>query len=159
MKSNHSHIATFKTGEISVTYGQRKWLAREMSDEEIQEIETKLQATIEFGCIPYESEHLKSKIDNGELTFDRDVLSYAFDDFKASLIEYNETPISDGRVEHRVLLRPPSYIKPVYEAKSQTTVDANLCFVLCIDNLKIVTAYWNAVNDNHATLKRRRYCS
>lgn len=151
------HIGTFKTGEISVTYGQRKWLACELSKKTIRNLEANLRNTLNIGCIPYMSTHLQQKIAQGELTFDNDVIESALDDFEASLVEYNETPVFGGIIEHRVLLRPPSFVRDIYLSSSDTTVPSNLCFVICIDNLKIITAYWNAVDDQHSTLRKSRY--
>lgn len=151
------HIGTFKTGKISITHGQKKWLARDLSKQTIHRLESILQNAIKIGCIPYTSQHLQRKIARGELTFDISVFDCALADFEASLIEYNETPLYGGRIEHRILLRPPSYVREIYLSSTGTTVPANLCFVLCLDTLQIITAYWNAVDDQHHTLQRSRY--
>lgn len=74
------------------------------------------------------------------------------------IIEYNETP-TYNRLERRVLLRDNDIMKVKYtkEDNSNFEKESNLCFVICLDNSKVVTAYYNLVDDNHETLIDERY--
>lgn len=74
------------------------------------------------------------------------------------IVEYNETPIK-GVIEHRVLLRDSEQIMVKYNEGKDNEFSAlsNLCFVLCMDNGKIVTTYYNVSDDSHDTLNLYRY--
>lgn len=147
--------ATFKTGQVSRTAGQRKWLAAQMSREERERLaDTYDESVVRSGKKVFMSRHLKDKIARGELSVPQDVVEETLATFSESFIEYNVTE-RNGRESRRVLLRNYGVVREV-RVKGRTC-PANLCIVIDMDSCCMVTAYWNALNDRHATLNSNRY--
>lgn len=102
------------------------------------------------------SKHIKEK--NITVSIDMIYKTLEKDNLKELIIEYNETP-TYNRVERRVLLRDDSLINVKYTKEDNTTFEkeSNLCFVICLDNSKVITVYYNLAEDMHDTLIDKRY--
>lgn len=102
------------------------------------------------------SKHIKQK--NITVSLSMIVETLNKDNLMDLIIEYNETP-TYNRIERRVLIRGNDVVKVSYIKEDNTTFEkeSNLCFVICLDNSKIVTAYYNLVDDKHDTLIDKRY--
>lgn len=139
---------TFKTGTISHTQGQKKWHASQISEETLDTIRFRLRQTIQRKGWRL-SYHLQKK-DN--LTFSPEIIQYVID--TGDVIEYNETPRRD-KTSRRILLRN---LCDKHKVNTNIGVtESNLCVVIDIDNGNVVTAYWNAANDNHKTIDMHKY--
>lgn len=149
-------VATYKRGQVSRTDNQRKWLAAEMSRDERENLARDYdESVICSNKVVYMSRHLKKKIEDGELSVPQDVVEETLRTFADSFVEYSLTTMRNGQQSRRVLLRNNNITRRV-RVKGQEQ-DANLCIVLDIDTCCMVTAYWNAANDQHDTLNRSRY--
>lgn len=125
-----------------------------MTDKELQFLLSELRK-IKLENI-WLSNHIKEK--NVTISLDMIIKTIQKDDLLDLIIEYNETP-TRNRIERRVLIRSNDIVKVSYVKEDKTTFekDSNLCFVVCLDNSKIVTAYYNLANDMHDTLMDERY--
>ena len=147
--------ATFKTGQVSRTAGQRKWLAAQMDQDERERLaDTYDESVVRSGKKVFMSRHLKDKIARGELSVPQDVVEETLATFSESFIEYSVTE-RGGRESRRVLLRNYGVVRDVNVRGG--TCPANLCIVIDIDSCCMITAYWNALHDRHATLNSGRY--
>lgn len=104
----------------------------------------------------YLSYHAKNNGITAPIEMIKDVLSKK--NIQDLIIEYNETPTRDG-LERRILIRNDELINVCYNVGSVREFSqlSNLCFVVCIDNCKIVTTYYNIAKDSHDTLDLKRY--
>jgi hypothetical protein len=96
------------------------------------------------------SKHVINKNDSRfTLALFRWVLNRNLDTMEKKIVEYNEIPISTilgTQTDKRVLIRDDSEIYGL-----------NLCIVLSLTQNKIVTAYWNEIEDAHEDLNWDRY--
>lgn len=151
-------VGRTQKGHVSYTAGQRKYLASQLSKEQIAVLSGHLRMALRRrGGIEY-SEHVKSGIRAGKVSIPFGAFRGTLKGFLSDgsgLIEYNETMMRDGRLHHRVLLRNNGCVFVAdldgYEQAS------NLCVVIDVDTATVVTAYLNAADDNHQTLRKERY--
>lgn len=144
----------YNKGYVKRTNGQIKKHRIQMTDEEILYIDKKIKS-MDINSI-YLSEHARNN--NVVATIGQIKETLLNDSLKDFVVEYNETPFK-GNIEHRVLLRDNKSIMVIYNEgmENQFCELSNLCFVLCMDNGKIVTTYYNIINDSHKTLNLNRY--
>ena len=98
------------------------------------------------------SDHLQEEIDNGTRLWDEEVAKHTISNFWDTLIEYNERKLGFKPKTRRVLLR------------SQKTMRFNgrtvqMCFVVQLGCMTVVTSYPCAVDDRHETLNDKLYCN
>lgn len=125
-----------------------------MTDAEVTYLDSKIKAMLTKDI--YFSQHAKNNNVTATLEQIMDILNR--ETVKEYIVEYNETPFY-GTTEHRVLLRDTEEVMVKYNEGKDNEFSAlsHLCFVLCMDNGKIVTTYYNMVNDAHDTLNLYRY--
>ena len=146
----------YNRGCVKKTLGQRKKHRIQMNNDELLYLKNEINA-MNLNKV-YFSKHVRNKGISCSLNVIREVLSK--DNIEDLIIEYNETPFY-GNVERRVLIRDnePIYVHYCNNSGNDFSKESNLCFVICIDNCKIVTVYYNIINDNHDTLNLTRYSS
>ena len=146
------HKGKFKRGTITTTNNQVKKHSSQMSGKEIKWLKNtcKNLEVVNMGI----SEHVREKIDSGEITFDMKeierVLQCIEDD---NIIEYNYNMVNHSR---RILLRDKKDIMVNVEGRP---TKSNLCFVVDITRNILVTVYYCDAKDNHSTMNWSRYCS
>lgn len=144
----------YNKGYVKRTNGQIKKHRVQMTDEEVNFLVKKIKELNTQKV--YLSKHAQN---NNVTTTIEQILSILKSDYiKDCIIEYNETPCK-GTLEHRILLRDIKSIRVTYNEGMKDEFEAlsNLCFVICIDNAKIVTTYYNIDEDSHDTLNLYRY--
>lgn len=73
------------------------------------------------------------------------------------IVEYNETP-TNGVIDKRVLLRGGKSYNVRFESEKGSFISpANICFVVSLENYRVVTVYWNKTKDSHKTMNWNRY--
>lgn len=135
-----------KEGEITVTEDQVKKHYTQMSEEELDLIESSINQ-----LKPYEikvSKHLQKKLAE-EIKMNTIAIVKMLNTKEYKVIEYNTT-----RGDKRVLLRGTETHMTKLNGKEQK---ANICVVISLLNKRLVTAYFNSESDNHSTLDLRRY--
>lgn len=144
----------YNKGYVKKTNGQVKKHRVQMTDTEIDYLNEKIKSMIDKDI--YFSRHAQNNGITATLEQVIDVLNR--ESIKDYIVEYNETPFK-GVIEHRVLIRDSKRVMVKYNEGKDNEFSAlsNLCFVLCIDNGKIVTTYYNVDNDSHDTLNLYRY--
>lgn len=80
---------------------------------------------------------------------DGDINKLLNKDIKDMLIEYNRTFINKTWDE-RIVIRD----NEIYQTDKG---EQNLCVVLSLSKNKVITAYYNLLNDNHKTIDMNRY--
>lgn len=136
-----------KRGCISRTVGQKKMHVSSMTDADITMIYEYLIASARTAK-PRLTPHLAQKIASGEIKFTEAQLVEALSNPK-NLVELN-TQV--GSV--RVLYRSTKDYEVVLDGKLQL---ANLCVVINLDTLDVITAYYNSSLDKHDTIIPDRY--
>ena len=140
--------ATFKKGTVSRTHNQKKWHVSQISKATLNAITFHFHQTIQTKGWKL-SWHLKKK---ANLTFSPEIIQRVLS--TGDIIEYNETP-QKYRKSRRILLRNSH---DTYKVSTNVGVtESNLCIVVDIDSGDVITAYWNAANDNHKSINMRRY--
>lgn len=95
------------------------------------------------------SKHLLNK---ESITWDRyDIISILHSDIYDMIIEYNQTPTKWGVIDHRIVIRDRKVVETDHGK-------ANLCIVVSLVENRVLTAYYNLINDNHKTIDWNRYC-
>ncbi|XZH79196.1 hypothetical protein ACSW8U_16050 (plasmid) [Clostridium perfringens] len=74
------------------------------------------------------------------------------------IIEYNKTQTAHS-LEHRVLIRDNEDVLVTYNPNTTNEFKeiSNFCFVICLNNSRIITTYYNISTDTHKTLNLNRY--
>ena len=154
---------SFKWGFIKITEGQIKKHRSQMSMDELSYLSIKLRRlnikNLEF------SKHFERKLKRFTNNNLSDLAPILFEiesilnrkDIVDLIVEYNE---NKNRNDRRVLLRGDNEFSiNVFDKRrgKSIKVKANLCIVVNIDKPKLITFYWNKVNDNHLTLDEFRY--
>lgn len=140
--------ATFKKGTVSRTNNQKKWHVSQISKVTLSAISYKFHQTIQTKGWRL-SWHLQKK---ANLTFSTEIIQRVLN--TGDIIEYNETR-QKYRKSRRILLRDSH---DTYETNTNDGVtESNLCIVVDIDSGDVITAYWNAADDNHKNINMRRY--
>lgn len=125
-----------------------------MTEKELQFLSNELRK------IKLENIWLTSHVKEKNITFSLDMIYNVLkkDNLMDLIIEYNETP-TRSTIERRVLIRDNDVINVTYNTNDNATFnkESNLCFVICLDNSKIVTVYYNIADDTHETLIDKRY--
>lgn len=96
------------------------------------------------------SNHLREMMKTKDRFFNHRIAVDTFQHFYECLVEYNEKEGLGGQLQRRVLLRSKLVTK--HNGKY-----VNMCFVVDIDTLVVVTSYPCAVNDSHKTLRQELY--
>lgn len=107
------------------------------------------------------SDHLERKVADGLLSFGMDVLDELLSSFDGGHV----VEVSVGRrgkwSNHRILVRNDAVSRPdvaiEFGGRVRVCARATLCAVLDVEAGCVVTAWWNDVDDHHATLDRGRY--
>ena len=142
------HQGTFKTGTVSRTHNQKKWHVSQISKATLSAITYRFHQTIKTRGWKL-SQHLQKK---ANITFSPEIIQRVLS--TGDIIEYNETQ-QKYRKSRRILLRNSH---DTYKINTNVGVtESNLCVVVDIDSGDVITAYWNAANDNHKNINMRRY--
>lgn len=136
-----------KRGYISRKEGQKKMHVKDMTKADIYMIHTYL-LTSTIKTKPSLSYHLSQKIVSGEISFNEAQLVETLAN-PMNLVELNTQEDSI-----RGLYRSDKVYEVLLDGKLQL---ANLCVVINLDDLAIVTAYYNSAIDNHDTINPDRY--
>lgn len=136
-----------KRGFVSETSNQRKMHVSAMTDEEVELIYSYMQVSLEINK-PKLARHLERKISSGEIKLSKEQLADTLGDAH-NLVEFN----TDG-YSVRGLYRSK---EPYWVTLDDRFVIANLCVVVDLDTLTVITAYYNSVNDGHSTINMNRY--
>ena len=136
-----------KRGYVSRKDGQKKMHVSEMTKDDINMIHTYLIASAK-NTKPSLSYHLAQKIVSGEIKFTESQLVETLDN-PMNLVELNTQDAGVG-----ALYRSDKDYEVMLDGKVQL---ANLCVVINLDTLYIVTAYYNSTLDNHDTINSERY--
>ena len=141
------NIGITKRGYVSRTVGQKKMHVSEMTKDDINMIHTYLIASAK-NTKPSLSYHLAQKIVSGEIKFTESQLVEMLSN-PMNLVELNTQDAGVG-----ALYRSDKDYEVMLDGKVQL---ANLCVVINLDTLYIVTAYYNSILDNHDTINSDRY--
>ena len=143
-------------GKVKRTFNQRKKHFSQMSEEEKEYLVKKI-LEIDYSKIRLSS-HLLSKGTNCSKKQIINILEKK--NLKDLIIEYNET-FKYGELEERVLIRNNDISKIQFQKNNDAAFweFANLCFVIRLNDGKIITAYWNISKDNHDSIDWKRYDS
>ena len=143
------NYGTINKGKVSKTEGQVKKHRIQMDENEKEFLKGKLNNLKQDKLVI--SQHLEYKF----IGYDMSVVSELpfRDNVKDLIIEYNETPM-DNFTDRRVLLRSIESYKVNIKGKIQ---NCNICVVYSLVTNRIVTVYWNLVNDNHRSINWNRY--
>ena len=136
-----------KRGYVSRKDGQKKMHVSEMTKDDINMIHTYLLASAK-NTKPSLSYHLAQKIVSGEIKFTESQLVEMLSN-PMNLVELNTQDAGVG-----ALYRSDKDYEVMLDGKVQL---ANLCVVINLDTLYIVTAYYNSILDNHDTINSDRY--
>ena len=136
-------------GIVRKTEGQEKKHYTQMSFEEKLYLRNKIKA-IDLTRIKI-SKHLKKK----EIDFNLADIIKIIKTSKYKIIEYNETFMPDF-LDCRVLLRSFDFFKVRNKGKDNIEL-ANVCFVISLINNRLITVYYNVINDNHCDMNYQRY--
>lgn len=141
----------FQKGKVTNTFGQMKKHVSQMNQKEVKAIRNHISTMVKDN--PYQfkpDEHLIIQIKKGKVVFEATAVVEILKGHY-NLIEYNYKPHTG---ERRCLLRGTK--SKVIEENGRK-VPSNLCLVVDVDSGKLVTAWWNAVNDNHRNVNMNRY--
>lgn len=141
------NIGITKRGYVSRTIGQKKMHVSDMTEDEINMVHTYLLASTN-NTKPSLSYHLAQKIVSGEIKFTESQLVETLAN-PMNLVELNTQDAGVG-----ALYRSDKDYEVMLDGKVQL---ANLCVVINLDTLYIVTAYYNSTLDNHDTINSERY--
>lgn len=149
---------TTRTGYNSITKNQIKkhFLQMTKSEKELLQI---LLSNIDVENLQY-SYHLLLKLNT---TYAKSIIIslLSSENILDNVIELNINKNDYGNVSDiRVLLRDKNLYRVKmldYNTNIESIENANLCVVYSITNNRIVTAYWNNVNDDHKTINWKRY--
>lgn len=136
-----------KRGYVSRKEGQKKMHVKDMTKAEIYMINTYL-LTSTVNAKPSLSYHLSQKIVSGEIKFTETQLVETLAN-PMNLVELNTQDAGVG-----ALYRSDKDYEVMLDGKVQLS---NLCVVINLDTLYIVTAYYNSTLDNHDTINSDRY--
>lgn len=136
-----------KRGYISKTKNQRKMHYTQLSSQNLADLYEALVANAK-SATPKMSRHLSYKIARGEISFTREQFLSAIST-PNNIIEVN---VTKGKL--RLLFRSSKAYLVTLNSKE---VLANLCVVIDLDTLDIITAYYNSTSDTHDTLIADRY--
>ena len=151
------HFGTFKKGVDRSNPKQVKWERATMSKKFIGFLATQICVSFPPYSFIVLSPHCKDKYARHDASIDFSIVRSTLMSPAEHIIEYSEVATDDDLPPmRRVLLRNHRISRPV--SIGGRTVECNLCFVLGLDEHCIVTYYWNAVTDHHATLDRSKYC-
>lgn len=143
----------FERGRVKITEGQVKKHRTQMSDQELMYIKREMGPVPELTI----SEHLERRRKEGKCEFQLISLAKTLlFQFEEAVIEFNQIFNLDGSVRGRRVLFRAKHVE-LADIKGRGLVPCNLCFVVDIDCKSIVTAYYNAVTDNHANINWMRY--
>lgn len=98
----------------------------------------------------HKSQHLIDEYKKGNRFFNFKIAEHTIRHFYECIVEYNEVFVNGYMQSRRVLLRSTQVTK--HKGKY-----VNMCFVIDIDTLTVVTSFPCAVNDNHKTLRKELY--
>ena len=143
----------FERGRVKITEGQIKKHRTQMSEQELTYIKQVLGPIPELKV----SEHLERRRKEGKCDFQWTSLAKTLlFQFEEAIIEFNQVFNLDGSVRGRRVLFRAKHVE-LAEIKGRGLVPCNLCFVVDIDCKSIITAYYNAVTDNHSSINWKRY--
>lgn len=152
LQKNRGEIAM---GTIRTSERQIKKHISQMLPRELEYLGKQIKELIK-GKVFY-SRHLREKEISFDATYVAEILGAK--DVESLIIEYNITEMRDGSIDHRVVLRDNrERLVRLSTPWGESAGMANLCVVVSLDNRRIVTAYWNKVNDNHRSIHWDRYC-
>lgn len=141
----------FEKGNVKKTAYQQKKHVSQMTTKELKYLFEKVKEN-KRSLTP--SNHLKEQIEKGKVSFKMNMVKPMLMDLRRTIIEYNHKTNGKDVFARRVVLRSSnSYIANV-EGKN---VAVNLIVVIDIKTMEIVTAYNNAVSDNHNEINMNRY--
>lgn len=143
-------------GYVKTTPFQKKKHITQMNKKE----ETYLRNCLDNMAYRLEfSKHLKDKKRRNNISFSKTSISNMLIFGEYDIIEYNETWIDNHtELSRRVLIRGTNAEDvQIFRDGSLQYMSCNLCVVIDFERGKIVTAYWNAVDDDHETLNPNRY--
>lgn len=144
---------------VVVTDGQKKKHVTQMNAEEVIYLSKKVYEIADK--LNDDNLHLRRRIDVADIELDVFKNIILEGNLPNKIIEYNETPnkIFKDEVDYRVLIRSTKIEKKLYHMGKTKEVfgPCQLCFVVSIKTGKIITAYYNGVRDNHASLDSSRY--
>lgn len=136
-----------KRGYISKTQNQYKLHYMQLSNQNLSDLYEALVSNAKYAT-PKMSRHLSYKIARGEISFTKEQVLSAIST-PSNIVEVN---VTKGRL--RLLFRSSrAYLVTLNDKE----VLANLCVVIALDTLDIITAYYNSTSDTHDTLIADRY--
>lgn len=138
---------TFKHGQDRSNKRQSRWMFDELSQAK-QEILLARLASLGY---LRKTNHLLHKERDENFCLTNNMIRHAL--MHGSLIEYSN--VRYDTLCERVLIRDNSRAYQVVVNGIMTL--CNICFVVDLTKSAIITAYWNAVDDNHSTLNRKKY--
>ena len=143
----------FERGRVKITEGQVKKHRTQMSEQELMYIKQELGPIPELKI----SQHLEQRRKEGKCEFQLISLAKTLlFQFEEAIVEFNQIFNLDGSVRGRRVLFRAKHVE-LADIRGCGLVPCNLCFVVDIDCKSIVTAYYNAVTDNHANINWTRY--
>ena len=143
-------------GRIKTTKNQQKKHYLQMGNSEKQYLKNKID-NIDLTKITI-SNHLLIKNSRNQTNYNKDDIIQTLQNKNYNIIEYNE--VEGEKNDCRVLVR--SIATSLIEFTDKNTLNktkekANICFVISLINLRIITAYWNKESDNHKNIVWSRY--
>lgn len=136
-----------KRGYVSRTAGQDKMHVSTMTIDEVNMIHEYLLTSAK-NSKPSLTYHLAQKIVSGEIKFTEAQLVETLAN-ASNLVEFNSQVDSI-----RGLYRSAKDYEVLLDGKLQL---ANLCIVINLDTLEVITAYYNKASDSHDTINPDRY--
>ena len=145
----------FNIGEVRETENQKKKHVEQMTPQEVQYLEMRLKQ-IDARRV-YISNHVREKDVSFNLEEIQKVLNR--EDVKNLIVEYNETIMTGDWLDFRVLLRTDEVKNVTFFGTKRIPFEApaNMCFVISLKTLKVITVYWNKANDGHRGMDWTRY--
>jgi hypothetical protein len=147
--------AEYYRGKVKATNGQQKKHVTQMTREEISYLVQKCKN------IPLQKVTISKHLLQKGISFKKaDILTtLQTSNLNSLIIEYNETPKSNGSTDKRVLIRSNISKDVEFETKNgkKFTSPAQMCFVISLKTYEVITVYWNKSNDGHTTMDWSRY--
>lgn len=144
-------MAWFEKGKVKKTAYQEKKHVSQMTGKEKKYIKDLLKQNKRSITL---SDHAKEQIEKGKVDFRMKYVKPMMKDLKNSLLEYNHKTNGKDVFARRILLRSSNSYMTTVDGKN---VFVNLCVVLDLKTMQVVTAYNNDSKDNHSEINMNRY--
>lgn len=145
---NNTFKGEIRRGTVRKTNNQFKKFVKQFTGDDFEKCLIAINNTLHKKI--YASNHLRKK---SAVTYSIKEICNVLKSGKYDIIEYNYVLGNNGR-DNRVVVKSWDSYQVNVEGKD---TECNMIFVLSVTNHKIITIWYNDINDNHDTLNMSRY--